>query len=79
MTVKLILSIKYFLYFYILQVKLESQISSNLEILTKEKSLIAAGHKELASMTDDIKKQLGNTTKSHIHGVSLKLLEYHKV
>ena len=40
---------------------MQSQISSNLEILTKEKSLIAAGHKELATMTDDIRQQLGKS------------------
>lgn len=34
-------------------------VSNNLRELTREKALIAAGHKELSEMTGDIKEKLG--------------------
>jgi hypothetical protein len=34
-------------------------VALNLRQLTREKALIAAGHQELAKMTEDIKEKLG--------------------
>ncbi|XP_022099976.1 protein brambleberry-like isoform X2 [Acanthaster planci] len=45
------------------QGELQESIEGNLRDLTSEKALIAAGHKELASMTDNIRQQLDNATK----------------
>ena len=41
------------------QGELQVSIESNMKDLTSEKALIAAGHRELASMTDRIRQQLG--------------------
>ena len=41
------------------QENVQTYIANNLRELTKEKALISAGHKELADMTENIKKKLG--------------------
>ncbi|XP_038062240.1 protein brambleberry-like isoform X2 [Patiria miniata] len=45
------------------QGELQQSIQGNLQDLTSEKALIAAGHRELAQMTDNIRQQLDNATK----------------
>jgi len=41
------------------QSSIQGFVANNLRELSKEKSLIAAGNRELASMTETIKKKLG--------------------
>lgn len=41
------------------QHNIQDFVALNLRQLTREKALIAAGHHELAKMTEDIKKKLG--------------------
>nr|XP_054768988.1 protein brambleberry-like isoform X1 [Lytechinus pictus] len=44
------------------QSRLRLSVESNMRDLTREKALIAAGHQELAAMTNNIKKQLDEAT-----------------
>ena len=41
------------------QENVQTYIANNLRELTREKALISAGHKELADMTENIKRKLG--------------------
>ena len=43
------------------QLEMESHIVKNLKSLTREKALIAAGQKEIADMTEDLKAKLDHT------------------
>lgn len=43
----------------IAQMHVNQHVVGNLRELTKEKALIAAGHKQLAEMTDGIREKLG--------------------
>ncbi|XP_072174575.1 protein brambleberry-like [Diadema setosum] len=45
------------------QARLKVSVESNIRDLTREKALIAAGHQELAEMTDNIKHQLDEATR----------------
>ncbi|XP_033104666.1 protein brambleberry-like isoform X2 [Anneissia japonica] len=45
------------------QTELHHNIEENMKDLTREKALIASGHKELADMTETIRKQLENATQ----------------
>ncbi|XP_064459525.1 protein brambleberry-like [Ornithodoros turicata] len=46
------------------QGKIQTFVEDNLEQLTKEKALIAAGQKELAAMTEDVRKRLDNASST---------------
>lgn len=41
------------------QRNIQDFVALNLRELTREKALIAAGHREIAKMTEDVKKKLG--------------------
>lgn len=49
------------------QRNIQDFVALNLRELTREKALIAAGHREIAKMTEDVKKKLGQCDFQNIH------------
>lgn len=55
----------------ITQRNIQDFVALNLRELTREKALIAAGHRELAKMTEDVKKKLG---QCDVHKINLLVI-----
>jgi hypothetical protein len=52
------------------QRNIQDFIALNLRELTREKALIAAGHREISKMTEDVKKKLGECDRCFVICIS---------